>query len=37
MLLIKESVLSVEEKQHNIGLATFELPASTNNLLRLTR
>jgi len=34
---MKESVLSVEEKKHNFGLATFKLPASTNTLLRLTR
>ena len=37
MLLIKESVLSFEEKQHNLGLPTFKLPASTKTLLRLTR
>ena len=36
MLLLKESVLSLKEKQHNIGLPTFKLPASTKNLLRLT-
>ena len=33
MLLIKKSVLSFKEKQHNIGLPNFKLPASTNNLL----
>jgi len=39
MLLMEESVLSFEEKQqlHNLGLPTFKLPASTKNLLRLTR
>ena len=37
MLLMKESVLSFEEKQHNLGLPTFQLPASTKHLLRLTR
>ena len=30
MLLVKESVLSLKEKQHNIGFSTFKLPASTN-------
>jgi len=35
---MKESVLSFEEKQqHNLGLPTFNLPASTKHLLRLTR
>ena len=29
MLLMKETVLSVEEKQHNIDLPTFKLQAST--------
>ena len=33
---MKQSVLSFEEKKHNIGLPTFKLPASTNILLRLT-
>jgi len=28
---------SVKEKQHNIGLPTFKLPASTNICLGLTR
>ena len=28
MLLMKESLLSFEEKQHNLGLPTFKLPAS---------
>ena len=38
MLLMKESVLSFEEKtHHNLGLPTFKLPASTKNILRLTR
>jgi len=38
MLLITESVLSFKEKQqHNLGLATLKLLASTNHLLRLTR
>ena len=36
MLLMKESVLSFEEKKHNLGLPTFKLTASTKNLLRLT-
>ena len=37
MLLMKESVLSSEEKYHyNLGLPTFKLPASTKHLLRLT-
>jgi len=32
-----KSVLSLKaKKQHNIGYPTFELPASTLNLLRLT-
>jgi len=26
---VKESVLSVKEKQHNIGIPTFKLPTST--------
>jgi len=33
---MKESVLSLKEKQHNLGLHTFKFPASTENLLRLT-
>ena len=37
MLLMKESVLSFEEKQHNLGLPTFKLPASANTILRLSR
>ena len=37
MLLMKESVLSFEEKkQHNLGLPTFKLLPSTKTLLRLT-
>ena len=32
MLLMKESVLSFEEKKHNIGLPTFNLPASTKKV-----
>ena len=36
MLLMEESVLSLKEKQHNLGLPTFNLPASTTTLLRLT-
>ena len=36
MLLMKESVLSFEEKKHNLGFPTFKLPASTKHLLRLT-
>ena len=36
MLIMKESDFScVEEK--NVGLPTFKLPASTKNMLRLTR
>ena len=37
MLLMKESVLSFEEKQHNLGLSTLKLPTSTERRLRLTR
>ena len=37
MLLMKESVLSFKEKQHNLGLPTFKLRASTKTILRLTR
>ena len=35
---MKKSVLSFEEKTtpHNLGLPTYKLPASTNNILRLT-
>jgi len=33
MLVRKESVLSLKEKQHNIGYPTFKLPASTKNSL----
>ena len=29
MLLMKESALSLKEKQHNLGFSTFKLPAST--------
>ena len=29
MPLMKESVLSFEEKQHNLGLTTFKMPACT--------
>jgi len=29
---MKESVLSFEEKEHNLGLPTFKLPASTKNV-----
>ena len=33
MLIINESVFSLKnEKQHNTGLSTFKLPASTENL-----
>ena len=31
MILMKESLLSLKEKQHNISFPTFKLPASTNN------
>ena len=37
MLLMKESVLSLKKKKHNLGLPTFKLPESTKNNLRLTR
>ena len=37
MLLKKESVLSLKKKQHNLGLPTFKVPASTINSLRLAR
>ena len=33
MLLTKESVLSLKEKQQNISFPTFKLPASTKNIL----
>ena len=33
MLLMKESVLSLKEKQHNIDFTTLKLPACTTNLL----
>ena len=33
MFLMKESVLSLKEKKHNIGFPTFKLLASTKNLL----
>jgi len=33
---MKESVLGIDEKQHNLGLPTFKLPASTKTGLRLT-
>ena len=36
MCLMKESVVSFEEKKHNFGLPTFKLPASTTHRLRLT-
>ena len=36
MLLIKEYVLNVGDKQHSIGLPTFKLTASTKNRLRRT-
>jgi len=33
-----ESVMSLKEKQqHNLGFPTLKLPASTKNILRLTR
>ena len=35
MYLMKEFIFSFEKK--HIGLPTFELPASTKNMLRLTR
>ena len=35
---MREPVLSLEKKQqHNLGLSTFKLPASTKIILRLTR
>ena len=34
---MKEPLWSFEEKQHNFGLPTFKLLASTKNLLRQTR
>ena len=33
MLLMKGSVLSLKEKNHNIGFPTFKLPTNTNNLV----
>ena len=33
---MKESVLSLKIKQHNLDLPTFKLPASTKHILRLT-
>jgi len=36
MPLIKDTVLSLEEKQDNIGFPTFKLIASTKYILRLT-
>ena len=35
MLLMKESALTFEEKQHNLGLNTFKLPASTNHSINI--
>ena len=35
MLLMKESVLILKKKQHNLGLPTFKLPASTKHFLRI--
>ena len=32
-LLMKDSALNLKEKTHNIGFATFKLPASTKTLL----
>ena len=29
---MKESVLSLKKKQHNLGLPTFKLPASTKRI-----
>ena len=34
MLLKEESVLSFKEKQHNLGLPTFKLRASTKTLFK---
>jgi len=34
---MQKYVLSFEEKQHNLGLPTFKLPASTKHILRLIR
>jgi len=36
MITMKESVLSLKQ-QHNIGFPTFQLAASTKNILWLTR
>ena len=33
MFLMKESVFSLKEKQHNLGFPTFKLPTCTNILL----
>ena len=33
MCLMKESVLSFEEKEHYLGLTTFKLPVSTKHLI----
>jgi len=33
MLLREESVLNLKEKQHNIGLTIFKLPARTKRVL----
>ena len=33
MLLIKDSVLSLKEKKHNISFPTFKLPSSTKTSL----
>ena len=32
-MLMKESVISLGKKQHNIGFPTFKFPASTKNIL----
>ena len=37
MLLIKDTVMSWNEKANNIGFPTFKLLPSTKNILRLTR
>ena len=36
MLVMKESVLSIEEKTHNLGVPTFKLPASNKHNFSLT-
>ena len=33
MLFMKKSLLSLKKNHHYIGLTTFQLPASTKNLL----